>query len=520
MTIRYRFHSKTLKALCILWALFMVPVLTSCSPQGVNSVISVEEKGSQKVDITLEGGSGRAYIESPATITQKDGRSYVTLVWSSENYDYVIVDGIKYENENPGGRSTFTVPVDTFDEPLELIGDTTAMSKPHEIEYRIIWGTAGTEADTGQEDKGKASDGSGSQFGVRPDGFDDISIAGAKPDGKEELMHACGFDILRYGDLRLIRIYGVGDYLLVPEGADVPEDLPDGVTVLCQPLDKTYLVSTSVMDLIRQIGALDHIRLSGLEKDDWYIEEAASLMDKGSILYAGKYRAPDYELILSEGCDLAIENTMIFHDPEVKEKLEELGIPVIVETSSYEPDPLGRLEWIKLYGLLFKKEAEADDFYKEAVKRIQALIGTGDDISVAMFYVSATGMINVRVPGDYVTNMIEMAGATYVPRREDVTVRGSMGTLNMQAEDFYASAKDADILIYNATIDGEIASVDDLIAKDALFSDFKAVKEGNVYCLGSDFFQKTTGMSDFIGDMHGILEGNGNETVFLEKLGD
>ena len=77
------------------------------------------------------------------------------------------------------------------------------------------------------------------------------------------------------------------------------------------------------------------------------------------MLYAGKYRMPDYELILSKGCDLAIENTMIFHDPEVKEKLEELGIPVIVETSSYESDPLGRLEWIKLYGALFGKEKEA-----------------------------------------------------------------------------------------------------------------------------------------------------------------
>ena len=64
--------------------------------------------------------------------------------------------------------------------------------------------------------------------------------------------------------------------------------------------------------------------------------------------YAGKYNAPDYELILSKACDLAIESTMISHSPEVKEQLEQLGIPVLVERSSYESHPLGRMEWLKL----------------------------------------------------------------------------------------------------------------------------------------------------------------------------
>lgn len=494
-------------------------VLTSCNMQGVNSAYQGQDEV-RKIEASLEGGSGRAYIESPVTVRTEGEKSYATLVFSSENYDYVIVGGTKYENENPGGRSTFTVPVDTFDEPLELIGDTTAMSKPHEIEYRIVWGAVDPGDSSPKEGAGEAADASDTQFGIRPDDFDDITIDGCKSDGREALKYATGFDILRFGDLRLIRIYGVGDYLLVPEGADAPDALPEGVTALHQPLDKTYLVSTSVMDLIRQIGALSNIRLSGLAAQDWYIEDAAKLMEEGEILYAGKYRAPDYELILSEGCDLAIENTMIYHDPEVKEKLEELGIPVIVETSSYEQNPLGRLEWIRLYGVLFGREEQADDFYSEAVEKIQSLSGFAKSGSVAMFYVSATGVINVRVPGDYVTNMIEMAGGTYVPGRGDVTVRGSMGTLNMQPEDFYTAAKDADILIYNGTIDGEILSLSDLMAKDPMFSDFKAVKDGRVYCLGSDFFQKTTGMSDFMTDMHDILEGNDKDCVFLEKLGD
>ena len=75
-------------------------------------------------------------------------------------------------------------------------------------------------------------------------------------------------------------------------------------------------------------------------------------MEQGDIIYAGKYNAPDYELILSGGCDFVIENMMIMHTPEVKEKLENFGIPVMVDRASYEEHPLGRCEWVKLYGVL------------------------------------------------------------------------------------------------------------------------------------------------------------------------
>ena len=107
--------------------------------QGVTSNVAASYDSPREVYITMEGGSGKAHIESPVTVNVQGGKSYATLVWNSENYDYIIVDGVKYENENPGGNSTFTVPVEDFDVPLELIGDTVAMSKPHEIEYTITW---------------------------------------------------------------------------------------------------------------------------------------------------------------------------------------------------------------------------------------------------------------------------------------------------------------------------------------------------------------------------------------------
>ena len=89
------------------------------------------------------------------------------------------------------------------------------------------------------------------------------------------------------------------------------------------------------------------MRLCGLRAEDWYVEEARTAMEQGELLYAGKYSGPDYELLLAQGCTLSIQNTMIEHAPEVREKLQDLGIAVLEDYSSYEAHPLGRCEWIK-----------------------------------------------------------------------------------------------------------------------------------------------------------------------------
>lgn len=95
------------------------------------------EDGDYTTEVTLEGGSGRATVDSPAAITIKDGEATATIVWSSPNYDYMLVNGEKYEPVNTEGNSTFEIPVDGFDYPMEVVGDTVAMSEPHEIEYTL-----------------------------------------------------------------------------------------------------------------------------------------------------------------------------------------------------------------------------------------------------------------------------------------------------------------------------------------------------------------------------------------------
>lgn len=95
--------------------------------------------GTYTVELDFDGGSGKASISSPATIKVSDGSITATFEWSSPNYDYMIVDGEKYLPVNEDGNSVFEIPVSSLDVPMTVIGDTVAMSKPHEIEYTITF---------------------------------------------------------------------------------------------------------------------------------------------------------------------------------------------------------------------------------------------------------------------------------------------------------------------------------------------------------------------------------------------
>ena len=328
----------------------------------------------------------------------------------------------------------------------------------------------------------------------------------AEPVSRMELSYAQQFTVDYYeGDYKLITIDESGRYLVVPEGGEAPEELPEDVTVLYQPLDRIYLVATSAMDLFRSLDAVDAIRLSGTDADGWEIPEARQALESGEMLYAGKYNAPDYELILSEGCDLAVESTMIYHNPEVKEQLERLGVPVLVERSSCEGHPLGRMEWIKLYAALLDREEEAAALYDRMLEELAPILDqepTGK--TVAFFYLTTTGTANVRKSGDYIPKMIRMAGGEYVPSGltgED----NALSTMNMDLESFYAAARDADVLIYSSTIYGELQTVDQLLQESGLLADFKAVQTGDVWCTGKNMFQESMGLGQMILEIHQIL---------------
>jgi len=339
-----------------------------------------------------------------------------------------------------------------------------------------------------------------------------------------EITNATGFSIDYYNDgYKLVSIDDEGQFLIVPEGKTAPSDLKDGIVVIQQPLKNIYLVATATMDMFRAIDALDMIKMTGTKASDWYIPEAVERMESGQIVYAGKYSMPDYEVILSNNCDLAIESGMIYHTPDVKEALEARGIPVLVDQSSYEGDPLGRVEWVKVYGAITNHEEEADAAFNKQRQLFEEATSTGklaNSPTVAFFYITTSGAVSVRVGDDYIPKMIELAGGKYV-YSDLVNENSNASSKTLQMENFYEKAKNADVLIYNSTIDSLMGSLDDMISKSEFLSNFDAVKAGHVWITSQNMYQDSMGFGNFIVDVKKILENpdiSDDELVYLRRL--
>ena len=347
--------------------------------------------------------------------------------------------------------------------------------------------------------------------------------AGPEPVETLALDYAAQFAAEEYSDgSTLVTIAGQDRYLLVPKGTEPDPGLSQGAAVVYTPVEQVYLAASSAMDLFRALGALDAVTMTSTTPENWSIPEVRAAVERENILYVGKYSAPDYEVVLDEGCALCVESTMIYHSPEVKEQLERLGIPVMVERSSYESHPLGRLEWVKLYGLLTGREEEANAFFREQAKAFETLSQSGDTgKKVAFFYLTPSGAANVRKSSDYVAKLIELAGGHYAFSDLSGEEENALSTQNLQMEAFYAAAQDADVLIYNGTVDGGVDSLAALLGKSELLEQFKAVQTGNVWCTRQNLFQQPTGVCGLLEDFRTVLtdeEAGRDELNFLRRL--
>lgn len=344
-------------------------------------------------------------------------------------------------------------------------------------------------------------------------------ISGLTFESELDLKRATEFSVYHYEDgYDLIDIHDHQRFLLVPEDGKAPEGLDDDIIVLQKPVDRIYLAATASMAMFVSMDALDHIRMSSVKKEGWTFDEPKEAMERGDIIYAGKYSEPDYETMLDEQCDLALESTMIDHTPEVQEMIEDLGIPVMVDRASYESDPMGRAEWIKLYGVLTDHEKEAEAFFDEQMESIKEL----DDFkntekTVAFFYISTDGKVVVRRSTDYIPKMIEIAGARYVFK--DLDDESGRTAVDMSMEQFYASAIDADYIIYNGSIDSSVKTLDDLIAKDPVMKKMTAVKNKNCWVTKSAMYQRTDLVAEMILDFHKLFADEDLDSLkYISKL--
>lgn len=671
------------------------PSEVSASAAGLLSFSGLSEipDGSYWIRVSMTGGSGRASISSPTGFYVKDGQATADIHWSSASYDYMKLDGVRYEAfTDAAGHSAMTIPVSALDTAIPVLADTTAMSKPYEIEYELsfdgsallpmdaasmteahalpadevlqtmqsataqVAGAGSSDSAGGSENSttaggnlaaaagdaqltngqsGMSTRTAGSSGTTDADGsvlwsaapeIDGLTFISSEKNDVAEYFRLSSYEDASGAKYQLLETAGgLHRYLIVPAEVQVygkssvsaESEVPSKagteanhggkksaksgttaelrftaraseansankkkkgdaleLTVLQQPLTTTYVAASAVMAPLCDLGVVRQIRFSGLREEGWYVDEARAAMKEGTMLFAGKYSEPDYETLLREGCDLALESTMIYRSPEVIEKLNDLGIPVYIDYSSYEPHVLGRLEWIRVYGALFGHAQEAKQRYQSERDRIRAIqeaavsdrasqsgktteksetktserskntqitsagsaaskntasstrISSGDAAAdpaadprptVVYFYVNSSGQIQVRQPHDYIPELLELAGARYLAPDMKGLSGSRKSNVTVSLEDFYSSCRDADYLIYSATLDRPLSSIQELLGKNALFADFKAVKEGHVYTTDKDFYQLSDRMADFAEDVHRMLQGQG-DMHFLKKV--
>lgn len=347
-----------------------------------------------------------------------------------------------------------------------------------------------------------------------PDWRDTDLGCGWEPTGSIGLDYARQFTIDTYdGGYRLVCMANGERFLVVPEGMDAPEGLSPDIAVIKRPVDDVYLVSTGMICLLDELDVLDRVSVSSVTADNSPNARLTQAIEDGDVVYGGRYRDPDFELIADRGCPLAIENTQINRYPEAKQKLEDLGVTVLTEQSSTEDEVLGRLEWIRLMGVLFDREDEADRAFDEICAQVDDVASrepTGK--TIAFFYIGDDGCAVVRRPNDYFAQMIELAGGDPVSFEAEAADSPSSTYIEIDMEQFLAAARDADVIVYNATVDDSVKSISDLVAKNDLLSGFKAVQDGEVYSCDSTMYQQMTSTGDIIRDLRSALEGGDPET--------
>ena len=533
-------------AICI-W----IAAAAGCAGPAEEQAVSSDQAQRCWAAVTLEGGSGKASVDSPCPVMERSGEWFVRITWSSSHYDYMVVNGEKILPVNTEGNSQFEIPLgmerdssdtgsvespsDSSSEALppdcemQVQADTTAMGTPHLIDYTLSFRFYETQEEaesagmTPQESESSDQTEQNSEEQAQADASTGVReapvLTGLQYLSEDANEYAQGFAIYRYEKgYSVLSVDDGRQYLIVPEGEQIPEDPEPDLIVLQKPLDRIYLAASAAMCQFDEIGAVSNVILSGLEKDGWYIEAARRAMEEGTLKYGGKYSTPDYELITASGVNLAVESTMIHHTPKVQEKLEKLGVPVLIDRSSYESEPLGRAEWVKVYGLLTGREEEAANAFEEQKGYVEALQGDTESDSgrtAAIFSINSARQVVTRSGGDYYGRMMEIAGGSL----QTPAAEAGRATQTVSMESFYAAAGQADILIYNASIEDAPQSLAQMCAKDTILTEFKAVKEGNVWCMRSSLYQNASRTGAVIRDLHAILAGEaGDETEFFYRL--
>lgn len=382
----------------------------------VNSETGLKDGVYTPDKFSWSGGTGKVTITcNKVTIT--GGKAYATLVFSSENYQYVKANGnVYYPSSRGNGSTTFVIPV-ALNKNNQIIGMTTAMSVAHEITYTIFVYLA------------EAAKADGLNIGstiVSNEKLDEEApdILGLEYESETETEYAEYFKIYHYKDgitlleidltkntIRdpeketdekeeseeedesgltpaeeaIVQLYhgNVVKYLIVPEDAEIPAGLDKEMIVIEMPADHVYAAAEDSILTMEDMDILDAIAAVAYEKDDCPSESIAEALEKEEIIYGGAFDDPDYKALLKCKCDLSIfpsdllakdeddtdvqeEKTKLLDD--IIERHTILEIPMLIDRSADEEEELAQKEWVKVYGVLFGCEEKAAELFDAACK--------------------------------------------------------------------------------------------------------------------------------------------------------
>ena len=321
-------------------------------------------------------------------------------------------------------------------------------------------------------------------------------------------------------------------WLLLPEGVDKVSGAPAGVNIMTFRDRQNIMVSSaSTMALINAMDALSKVPMTTADTT-WRIQEIKDAIDKGTVKEVGKYSKPDYEQIISIGAEkhvtFAVFSTMLDSVPDVYDQLTKTcNLRIMRDQSSYESHPLGRTEWIKIYGEIFDMRDKSDAVFNGQVEILNETtskinVPEAERKTVLIFYTTSTkDTFYVRNAADYVTELVNLGGGKQVAEIGP----GKSGNTKMPQESFIQECSQADYVLYNWTSgasgvkDESLQGLIDARLGD-WFKDFKAYKEGNVWRTSNDFYQKMDKMGEMVADIYKMLYGeNVSDTLtYVNRL--
>lgn len=339
-----------------------------------------------------------------------------------------------------------------------------------------------------------------------------------------ELKYAKSFSVDYYkGNYKLITDWNGRKTLIVPEGKDAPEDLNKDILVLKQPINTVGMFSSTNVAMLRPLNLLDKVVMTTTEQDKWYVDEVVEGMKEGKIIYVGKNSAPDYELIEQAKPDITFITSGTAHgNDDVTLKFDEIGVKWLSYGGQRESDPRARMEWVKLAGVLFNLEDEAEKFFDGELEKFAEIEKLTNNIKeedrqtfVSTFISSSADIFYARNAGDYEVKLFELAGGKYL--LGDLN-KDKDGSTKMTPEEFYQQVENADVFFYNNLTGPTVQSQADLIERAEYMKDVKGIKEGNVWGFKDHYNQSMDKSADILKDLYTIFttpKGEITETDFF-----